>query len=132
VLEDSNTGQELELRILDLPLLHQPYAEPAQEFARVLAGVEDTSIFKYKSIRSILSFRWGLTKEYVLRKQMMPYCGFFLSYLVYAFCILPLDRKFQDAEEAGDEYPVTFFVIDKIWLTWLVLFSIYFLKNEWR
>ena len=42
VLEDSNTGQELEIMILDLPQLHQPYTTPGQEFARALSEVEDT------------------------------------------------------------------------------------------
>ena len=64
---------------------------------------------------------------------MGPYCLFFLLYLIYAFVLIPFDRKFQKAEEdEGEEYPVSFIVMDKLWVLLLCVFSVYFLKNEWR
>jgi len=79
-----------------------------------------------------VSFRWGLTKSYVLRKQMLPYCGFFLSFLIYAFVILPYDRNFRATQPEDREFPIIFTIFDKLWLLELACFSCYFLKNEWR
>jgi len=65
-------------------------------------------------------------------KQLAPYAGFFLAYLVYAFIILPWDRNFRARSEEDREYPVLFTIIDKTWLLLLCVFSLYFLHQEWR
>ena len=62
VFDDSCKGQEVTIEFLDFPNLHRPQSVVAQELADSLADVEDRSIFKYKSIRALVSFRWGLTK----------------------------------------------------------------------
>ena len=66
-----------------------------------LAGVEETDIFRYKSVQSIIAFRWGPCKQYVLRKQMMPYLGFFSAYLIFVFYILNLDEEYRIEVEEG-------------------------------
>ena len=132
VFDDSCKGQEVTIEFLDFPNLHRPQSVVAQELADSLADVGDRSIFKYKSIRALVSFRWGLTKQFVRDKQLAPYAGFFLAYLVYAFIILPWDRNFRAKSEADREYPLLFAIIDKTWLLLLCVFSLYFLHQEWR
>lgn len=69
---------------------------------------------------------------YVLKHQMVPYCLFFMLYLIYAFVLIPLDAKNIAKEDAGGEYPISLIIIDKLWVLLLCIFSAYFLKNEWR
>ena len=54
--------------MLDLPKLHNPHDEISQKMAQALSDVEETDIFRYKSIQSIIAFRWGPCKQYVLRR----------------------------------------------------------------
>lgn len=79
------------IQVFDMPKLHQPNDPSAQEFANALAELKDTNIFAFKSVRAIISFRWETTRQYVLRKQMLPYVGFFSTYLIYALYILDIN-----------------------------------------
>ena len=60
-----------------------------------LANVDETDIFKYRSIQAIIAFRWGASKQYVLRYQLWPYLFFFINYLTFVFYILNIDEDFE-------------------------------------
>ena len=49
--------------------------------------MEDKDIFTKTSVKAIISFRWDLAKRYVFRRQLIPYIGFFFTYLIYAIYI---------------------------------------------
>ena len=60
--------------------------------------------------------------------QMLPYILYFIIYFIYALVIFDID---QEMEEDGSEQ-IIFNVFDKVWLVLLLLFSFFFLKQEWR
>ena len=45
VLEESSAGAEIEVKMYDIPKLHNPSEKIAQDLAETLAGLEDTTIF---------------------------------------------------------------------------------------
>jgi len=45
VLEESSAGAEIEVKMYDIPKLHNPTEQIAQDLAETLAGLEDTTIF---------------------------------------------------------------------------------------
>lgn len=71
-----------------------------------LADVEskNKSIFKNKSIGSILNYRWETTRDHVIWQQMFPYICYFLTFLVYCMAIVPHDRKYRkrEADDVAD------------------------------
>ena len=46
-------------------------------------------------MQSIIAFRWGPCKAYVLRRQMFPYIGYFLSYLIYVFYVMEAHEDYR-------------------------------------
>ena len=78
--------------MLDFSKIHNPnHEQVSQDFVDALANVQDLSIFKHKSIQAIINFRWSLAKRYVMFFQLMPYCLYFIIYLIYALVIFDLD-----------------------------------------
>ena len=64
---------------------------------------------------------------------MAPYLGFFASYLIFVFYILDASEDFTEEQVSGGEtYPRWFFAIEKFWNVLLVLYSLYFLQQEFR
>ena len=47
MLTESDIGEELEIKMLDLPHLHQPNEKSAQALTKALSNCKDLSIFKY-------------------------------------------------------------------------------------
>ena len=62
IFEEGNGGSEITVTVLDLPKVHNPNDPIAHKFMEALAGVEETSIFGSKSVKSIVAFRWGPCK----------------------------------------------------------------------
>ena len=138
IYDDNKQSAEIEVKILDLPKLHDANDPVAQDFAEALAGLEETNILRFMSVRSIINFRWPLIKRYVLLKQLLPYSAFFLCYLAYVLYLFDYEVELDDeAESQALEYmvdvddintkPLWFSVIDGILLGVLTIFSIYFL-----
>lgn len=77
-----------------------------------------------------MNFRWGITKDYVLKRQMAPYCVFFISYLFYALYLFDADEENQDVIDDGKAKAATilFSAFDKGWLLVLLFFSGWFLS----
>lgn len=76
-----------------------------------------------------------MTKRYVLLKQMMPYCGFFIAYLIYSIFIFKHDMSYIDnesGEQTEVEVPMWFNILDNFWLFVLLIYSFYFLRLEYR
>ena len=71
IFQESKTSEEIEVKILDLPKLHNPNEKVAQDFALSLSEVEDKSIFSYISVRSIVNYRWPLAREFVRNSQLL-------------------------------------------------------------
>ena len=131
IFDESKSGAELNVTVLDLPKLHNPNEPVAQQMIEALANVEDTSIYQCRSVQSMIAFRWVPCKRYVLRRQMMPYCGFFIAYLIYVFYILDLDEEYRMTHEEH-EIPKTFLVFESFWNILLVIWSLFFLAAERR
>ena len=87
-------------------------------------------IFKFLSIQAIINFRWGITKDYVLRKQMLPYIGFFLSYLVYVIWIFDMDQNFDKETDEEKVQHIGSIILSKLWMCVLLIYSAYFLWAE--
>ncbi len=45
VLEQSTSSSEVEIKMFDIPYLHNPAMEAARQLAETLSSLEDTSIF---------------------------------------------------------------------------------------
>ena len=82
-------------------------------------------------MQSIIAFRWGPCKRYVLLHQMMPYCGFFIAYLIYVFYILDLDEEYRLTHEEN-EIPTAFIIFESTWNVLLLFWSLFFLAAERR
>ena len=137
VLEESTSSSEVEIKMFDIPYLHNPAMDAAKELAETLSSLEDTSIFQCLAIRSIVNFRWKEAKSYVIKAQMLPYGFFFLTYLLYVFYIFPMrehaDEEVQHDEEIGASKPEghkLVHLVDFAFNALLVGFSGYFLFNE--
>ena len=126
--DHNKSGTEVKVTILDLPKLHNPSEKVADEFATALSKVESTEIFKSKSIKAILNFRWGPAKTFVFRRQLIPYAVFFSCYLIYVLFILDKhkDLMVKDSLEES-EFPLWFKMLNNFWLFVLTVFSLYFL-----
>ena len=107
---------------------------------QALADVDDRSIFSCRAVQSIIAFRWGPCKAFVLRRQMLPYTVYFLSYLIYVFFIMEkrIDYKIESIE-GGEEYeeenveiPRGYRLFETVWNIELILFSLFFLGAERR
>ena len=91
IFEDSKSGAEIDVSMLDFSKIHNPNHDISQDFVDKLSYVQDLEIFKYKSIQAIINFRWKLAKRYVMIFQLIPYCVFFTLYIIYAIVIFDLD-----------------------------------------
>ena len=85
------------------------------------------------SIKAIINFRWGPAKTFVLRRQMIPYSVFFLIYLIYVLFILDKHKDLMTEDKLEEsEFPLWFKMLDTFWLILLTLFSLFFLRQEYR
>ena len=149
IFESSKSSSEIKVTVLDLPKLHIPTKlqnpqNPSESISfkmmQALADVDDRSIFSCRAVQSIIAFRWGPCKAFVLRRQMLPYTIYFLSYLIYVFFIMEkrIDYK-NESIEGGDEYdgenvevPAGYRLFETVWNIELILFSMFFLGAERR
>ena len=131
--DDNKSGTEVKVTILDLPKLHNPSETVADEFATALSEVDDTEIFKCMSIKAIINFRWAPAKSFVLRRQLIPYAVFFDCYLIYVLFILDKHKDLMAEDHLEEsEFPLWFKMLDTFWLIVLTVFSLYFLRQEYR
>ena len=82
----SQSESETTLEMFDIPYIHNPNMPEANDVATSLVeiGVDpELDLFKSKVIQSIITFRWQLTRKYVLRKLFIPYLIYFATYIFY-------------------------------------------------
>ena len=85
------------------------------------------------SVKAIINFRWGPAKSFVLLRQMMPYSVFFAFYLIYVLFILDKHKDLMTSDHLEEhDFPLWFKMLDNFWLIVLTLFSIFFLRQEYR
>lgn len=121
-----NIDSEVELKLVDLPFLHQMSLGSCLQFFEALKDlkeVKDTDgfdIFELKSIRLLIEYHWPLTKEYTIKKLLIPFIVYLAAFWIYTNFIDSLG----DYLDSVNLWP---WVIN---LTILVLLSLYFLRNE--
>lgn len=133
LFDENDHGDEVVIEILDIPMLHNPNdKELSGKTAEALSEMDETDIFGYRAVQAIVNFRWGITKNYVLKKQMLPYICFFTTYLIYVFILFDMDQQNEEAVDEGKKasYTIIVTVIDTLVLLALFAFSIFFLFNE--
>ena len=130
MFEESESGLDIDLVVLDLPGLHQPNSKASQKLMLALNDVKDTKIFKSTSIQAILRYRWTDTFDYVVKRQLLPYMGFFSVYMFYAIYSLAREIKWQ-TEYPNEPYPTHDKVIEMCCYVPLASFGVYFLRFEY-
>ena len=53
--------------MLDFIKIHISSEDIAHDFMKALSDVEDTAIFKHESVKSIIEYRWGPCKQYIVK-----------------------------------------------------------------
>ena len=114
--------------MFDIPYIHNPNMEESNLVANALVDCEDKNLFRSQVVQSIITFRWQLTRKYVLQKLFMPYLVYFLTYIIYVTAVF--DPSFEntfDKNETGmnDWVHLAITIL-------LCLLSVYFLVNELR
>ncbi len=81
--KDSVLQSDLELKYLDLPLLHQYDEQLQSDFFSALAETEDMTLFENKGVMKLIEFRWPLVREFVIKKLFFPFLIFLLTFVIY-------------------------------------------------
>ncbi len=81
--EEDGVEQEIRLEYIDIPSLHTYTSPHTQAFFDALANCEDYELFEQTAIKKIIEFKWPLTKEYTIKKLLVPYLIFMSTYLIY-------------------------------------------------
>ena len=128
IFKESETERETELRILDIPYLHDPNRKEAEDFIRVISNLSNLEIFKCTSVRAILAFRWPLTYSANLTKLMIPYIFYLSCYLAWIL----MSYNNHTAKEIRTERGNLDFAFNILLQLSLLVISIYFLVQESR
>ena len=64
--EEENDGGVIEVRVLDIPRIHNPNEPIAKEFIQALSELEDPTLFSSDGIKAITEFRWHLCYTYIV------------------------------------------------------------------
>ncbi|CDW75557.1 wd-40 repeat protein [Stylonychia lemnae] len=117
---------EVKLEFLDMPKIHSYNEVSGDEFFKALADSNDIELFSYRSIQSVIDYKWPLAREYTIKVLFIPFIFYQLTFLIYSnvFC-----GQFQFGE---DKYSDSWWIGHNVLAALLYLFSIYFLSNEIR
>jgi len=126
--EDSKTESEITLLMCDIPYIHNPNMPESNAVAVALVECGRMDLFSSKVIQSIITFRWQLTRKWVMRKLFMPYLVYFATYIFYVTVVFDpsFEFLFDDAPTGIDDWIHLFTTI------LLTILSVYFLVNEYR
>ena len=126
--EKSETESETTLQMCDIPYIHNPNMKESKLLANSLVDANDLNLFRSTAVQSIITFRWQLTRKYVLWKLFIPYLFYFATYIAYVtlFFDPSFENVFDPYKTGLDDYiHLSVTVI-------LTILSFYFLINELR
>ena len=75
--------------MFDIPHIHNPNRPESNLVAKALSevDVDDSDLLRSTTIRSIITFRWQLTRRYVIIKLLVPYSIYLLLYILYVTAV---------------------------------------------
>ena len=129
MFDESEQGLDIDLKVLDLPFLHQPNSEFSKKLMDALKNVKSTKIFKNTSIQAIIRYQWTETRSFVWWYQIPEYILYFIFYMAYAIFSLRREHRWK-TENPDEPYPTRDRTVEGCLFVPLFLFSIYFLIFE--
>jgi len=127
LFKESKSESENVVRILDIPYLH--ILGRAEHIALVdaLSELNDTKVFQLESVRGILNFTWPLTRRAIVKRLLVPYILYALTYFFWAL-VVSYDRVEKDLH--GQQQDSLMHYTDIAATLTVALFSLYFLVLE--
>ena len=74
---------EIRLEFVDLAGLHTYTSPDSLPFFAQLADCDDYELFEQTAVKKVIEFKWPLTREFTIKKLMVPYLIFMTTYLTY-------------------------------------------------
>ena len=119
---DSQMDTEVKVEFLDVVGIHCYSEKVGDDFFNALADCNNIQLFKYRSLQTIIDYKWPLAREYTIKLLFVPFCMYLAIFIVYSNAF----NGQVDFNEPG------MYEVDKVLSAILYLFSIYFLQNECR
>eukprot|EP00347_Sterkiella_histriomuscorum_P016371 403353446 len=117
--ETSRIEKEIQLKMLDIPKIHD-YAElDSQEFFQRLSQAEDIQMFNNPIIQALIDFQWPLAKEFTIKMLFIPFLIYLALFVTYSNVLI-------GQISMSDEQKIARIVF----IALLYATSIYFLINE--
>ena len=82
--EKEKPEAECKVEYLDIVGLHCYTEEVGSEFFDALAGSGDLSLFSYRSVQSIIDFKWPLAREYTMKVLFFPFCIYLAIFVAWS------------------------------------------------
>jgi hypothetical protein len=75
---------ECKVEFLDIVGLHCYTEEVANKFFDKLSQTSDLSLFSYRSVQSIIDFKWPLAREYTMKVLFFPFCIYLAVFVTWS------------------------------------------------
>lgn len=82
-MQQGDVEQEIRLEFVDIASLHTYTSHNSAAFFESLANCDDYELFEQTAIKKIIEFKWPLTREFTIKKLLVPYLVFMATYLLY-------------------------------------------------
>jgi hypothetical protein len=109
----------VKLEYIDIPKMHTFTNEEANLFMEQLAETDDMELFNRKVVRKIIEFKWPLAREYTIKKQLIPFLLFQITYLIW------VNEFYNTRNDSETLQNVNYSLMGA-----LTIFSLYFLGLE--
>ena len=73
----------MKIRLFDIPYVHCPDREEAQNFCNSLQSSFDETLFQEPCVTSIIQYRWNVTNQAIKVRLFLPYIVYAVSFGVY-------------------------------------------------
>lgn len=113
----------MSVHVFDFPKMHHFSNENGKELVLALSEQEDLTIFDQKFVQAILEYQWPPVRRAIIEKLMIPYMIFLVAFNYYAV--------YQFEEEYNSPNDMALYIDGCVVKLILVLFSLYFLSNEY-
>lgn len=113
----------MSVQVFDFPKLHHFDNPFGKELIFALSTQDDLVIFDQKYVQAILEYQWPAVKEAIILKLMVPYLIFLIAFNYYA--VYQFEEELRNP--ADEIMKINGYIVKLI----LVLFSMYFLSNEY-
>jgi len=89
-----------------------------------LGNSESIQLFSYRSIQTIIDYKWPLVKEYTIKKLFFPFAVYLIAFFVYSNYIYENIHRTDNSEAEK--------VLGYAIMATLLALSVYFIANETR